>query len=195
MQDSKSCPDSHDDMMTLQEKEEECWYAMRDLKRPNAKLPGYRLLKEAHFEVFTPMRQRPAVRQGRKTLEEVPVIQDLLFVRSTRDRLDPVVERTATLQYRYGRGNGYRNPIVVPRTDMERFIHAVSTSAHPVYYLPEEITPAMYGRRIRIIGGPLDGYEGGLVTTRGSRTRRLLVELPHFLAAGVEVSPDYIMLI
>ena len=53
----------------------------------------------------------------------------------------------------------------------------------------------MYNKKIRIIGGKLDGYEGMLLTVRGSKTKRLLVELPGMLAVGVEVSPEYIKLI
>jgi hypothetical protein len=53
----------------------------------------------------------------------------------------------------------------------------------------------MYNRPIRIVGGLLDGYEGTLLTTRGSKVKRLLVEIPHLLAVGVEVDPDYIQLI
>ena len=75
---------------------------------------------------------------------------------------------------------------------MERFIHAVSVSKKTRYYLPEELTPAMFGRDIRIVGGPLDGHEGRLLTARGSKRRWLLVELPNFLTAAVEVSPEFI---
>lgn len=53
----------------------------------------------------------------------------------------------------------------------------------------------MLNRKIRIIGGQLDGYIGTLVTTRGSKTKRLLVELPMLLAAAVEVNTEYIQLI
>ena len=50
----------------------------------------------------------------------------------------------------------------------------------------------MRNRRIRIIGGPLHGYEGSLVTVRGTTVKRLLVELPMLLAAAVEVEPEFI---
>ena len=53
----------------------------------------------------------------------------------------------------------------------------------------------MYRNRIRIIGGTLDGYEGFLLTMRGSKVKRLLVELPSLLAASVEVEPEYIELL
>ena len=46
-----------------------------------------------------------------------------------------------------------------------------------------------------IVGGRLDGYEGRLKTTRGSRVKRLIVELPGLLAAGVEVDAQYIRLL
>ena len=85
--------------------------------------------------------------------------------------------------------------MVVVDAAMERFIRAVNATESPKYYLPEEITPAMYGRRIRIVGGPLNEYEGSLLTTRGSKVKRLLVELKGFLAVGVEVDPEYIQLI
>ena len=79
--------------------------------------------------------------------------------------------------------------------DVNTFVKAVSSVEQPHYYLPEEITPDMYSRRIRIVGGHLDGYEGYLLTTRGSKTKRLLVELPTLLAASVEVEPEFIQLL
>ena len=112
----------------------------------------------------------------------------------TQSKLDAVVEKTPTLQYRWLR-NTWREPMTVADTDMERFINAVNASEFPQYYLPEEVTPAMYGRKIRIIGGTLDGYEGRLMTTRGSKVKRLLVELKGFLAVGVDVNPEYIRIV
>lgn len=53
----------------------------------------------------------------------------------------------------------------------------------------------MRNRKIRIVGGPLDGYEGSLVSVRGTAAKRLLVELPMLLAAAVEVEPEYIQLL
>ena len=68
-------------------------------------------------------------------------------------------------------------------------------SDNPKFYSPDEVTPEMRNRKIRIIGGQLDGYTGTLVTTRGSKTKRLLVELPTLLAASIEVEAEYIQLI
>lgn len=61
--------------------------------------------------------------------------------------------------------------------------------------MPGEVTAAMCGRAVRIIGGPLDGYEGNLLNVRGSHIRRLIIELPRFVTAAVEISPEYIQFI
>lgn len=175
----------------MENEEKARWWAMRDLKRSNARKPAYKLLEEKKVEFFIPMRWQLVTRRGKRVREQVPFMQDLLFVHETRFNLDPLVEKSPTLQYRWLRDT-YREPMTVPDTDMERFMLAVNASDSPKYYLPEEITPAMCGRRIRIVGGTLDGYEGSLLTIRGSKVRRLLVELPGFLSVGVEVSPEYI---
>lgn len=170
------------------------WYVMRDLKRPNACLPAYELLKGLGMEVFTPMSWRLSTRGGIRVREEVPFIRDLLFVYETRKNLDAVVEKTPTFQYRWLRGT-WREPMTVDEAEMERFILAVKATEFPVYYLPEEITPAMCGRMVRIVGGPLDGYEGNLLTVRGSRVKRLLVGLKGFLSVSIEVKPEYIQFV
>ena len=103
-------------------------------------------------------------------------------------------EEISNLQYRYLRG-GYRKPMTVGHAEMNRFIHAVHSDDSPRYFLVEELTPAMYGRMIRIEGGPLDGYEGRLLSIRGSRVKRLIVEIPGLLVAAVEVDPEYIRLL
>lgn len=174
--------------------DEKHWYVMRDLKRANAKLPAYKLLRGLEIEVFVPMKWRVLTRRGVRIREEVPFMQDLLFVHEAQTSLDAVVETTPTLQYRWLRGS-WRKPMTVADADMERFICAVNATESPRYYLPEEVTAAMLGRRIRITGGLLNGYEGNLISMRGSKVKRLFVELKGFLAAGVEVNPEYIQLI
>ena len=178
----------------LNNKKEVRWFVLRDLKRANSKQPAYKLFEEKNVEYFIPMKSKLVVVKGKQIRKEVPCIPDLLFVHDSREVLDPIIDEVPTVQYRWVR-NKYREPMVVSDAEMERFIHAVSVSGIPKYYLPEEITPAMLNRKIRIVGGPLDGYEGTLLTLRGSKVKRLLVEIPGLLLAGVEVNPDYIQFI
>ena len=85
--------------------------------------------------------------------------------------------------------------MIIADKEMERFIRAVSSVEAPRYYLPGEITPAMYGHKIRIIGGPLDGCEGQLLKIRGSRVKRLIIEIPGLIVASVEIAPEYIQML
>lgn len=167
------------------------WYAMRDLSRRHAKDPAYVLLTAMGFEVFTPMTRRLVIEKGQRRSKEEPFMQDLLFVRDTRERLNPAVDKIENLQYRYIRG-GYCEPMVVPDADMARFIHAVRSSRLPRFFRPDEVTQDMRGHYVRIIGSALDGYEGHLITIKGSRYKRLMVVLPNLLTVAVEVQPEYI---
>lgn len=172
---------------------EKKWYVLRDLKRHNAKEHAWQQLSEKEkMEVFTPKKWVIRMEKGKRTPKEVALIPDLLFVHETKDTLDPVILRTEMLQYRFRKYGAPNEPMVVPDAEMERFIKVVESSESPKFYTIEEITAEMHRRRIRIVGGGLDGCEGFLLTTRGSKKKRLLVEIQDFVAASVEVNPDFI---
>ena len=171
------------------------WYVLRDMLRANARQTAYEQLLEAGYEVFTPMRWEVVHHNdGSRTRRRIPVLSDLLFINTTREIFDPHLRRIPSLQYRYVRGL-QATPMVVREADMRMFISAVSSSADPRYYMPEEVSAEMCGRRIRIVGGPLDGYEGNLLKVRGSKTKRLLVNLTGLITAAVEIEPEYIQLV
>ena len=177
------------------ESSEKHWFVMRDLKRRNSNTLAIHELANAGLEVFTPMTQMIMTIGGRRQKREVPVIQDLLFVHETKETLDPFVARYLTLQYRYAPGRKQNEPMTVRNEEMEKFIFAVGHTETPAYYQPDELTNAMYGKKVRIVGGMLDGYEGRLLSVKGMRKRRLIVELPGLLTAAVEVEPEYIKII
>lgn len=168
---------------------------MRDLKRRNSKVLAIHELAELGLEVFTPMTQIVISVAGRRQRRDVPVIQDLLFVHAAKDELDVHVAKMPTLQYRYQRGHSANDPMTVRSADMDRFIRAINNSASALYYQPGELTNAMYGKAVRIVGGPFDNFEGRLLSVKGMRKRRIIVELPNLIAAAVEVEPDFIQLL
>ena len=86
---------------------EKHWYALRDLKRWNALLPAYKQLDQLGIEIFTPMHWRMFKKNGKQIRKEVPVVQNLLFAYDTRQRLDPIIAETPTLQYRYKKGGKF----------------------------------------------------------------------------------------
>lgn len=170
------------------------WYVMRDLKRTNASTPAWKMLSEIGFEVFTPIQWKLNIKGGKRIKREVAVIPDLLFVYSDRNSLDAIVRKTPTLQYRFLK-NQYLKPMTVREIEMGRFINAIKNSEKVNYYSPEEVSSILKGKTVRIIGGPMNGYEGRLLTTKGSKVKRLLVEIPNLLSAGIEVQPEYIEVI
>lgn len=167
------------------------WYVLRDLKRANAKRFNWQYLRDCGFEVFTPMRRIILLQSGKRVRKEVPVISDLLFVFSSKSDLDPFIEKTPTLQYRYLK-HRYMTPMTVSDADMRTFIKGTENLERVIYYTPEEIPDSIIGKPARVIGGPLNGYEGKILSIRGSKVRRLLVELPGIITAGVEVNPEFI---
>lgn len=188
-------PDMQETMQSVKETTElRQWFVMRDLKRGNAKQPAYKLLGELKIRFFTPMVWKLRIRQGKRVRQQVPFMPDLLFVYDSRKVLDPLVEQIATLQYHFVKG-GNHQPMTVRNADMERFIRAVDAMNNPCFYTPEEINPDMLGKKVRIVGGLLDGYEGCLQKMQGSRIKRLFVELPNLLTAAVEVQPEFIQVL
>lgn len=171
------------------------WYVMRDLRRANAKEHAVDILAARGYEVFTPLVVRTKKVGAQKVTVKRPFITDLLFVHATRMALDPVVSELDFLQYRFVRGGRMGEVMQVREDEMQAFMRAVSSDAPFQYFKPEEVSPAMYGKKIRIVGGTLDGLEGRLMSRRGSKVRRLLVDMGGLLSAGVEVEPEYIQLV
>ena len=168
------------------------WFVMRDLTRPNALLPAWKRLGADGFEVFTPMVWKVMQRGRKRSRVQTPLIHDLLFVHSDREALDPKVARIPTLQYRFLKGAGYCQPMTVDEKEMERFMLAVANDKSPRFYAPGEITDSMIGRKVRIVGGPLNGFTGNLLSVKGMRTKRLIISLSGMFSAAVEVENDFI---
>ncbi len=171
-----------------------CWFVMRDRTPAIAKQRAYQTLPNDGFEVFVPLQQKIKTEKGRRIRVEVPVIPDLLFVHSTKEILDPIVDKVRSLRFRYAKGNPV--PMYVSESAMQQFIDAVKSSTDVQYYSPEEITPSMYGHKVRVMGGRLQDKEGYILATRGRNSKkRLILELPGLLAATVVVEKEHIQLI
>ena len=179
---------------------EDRWYVLRDLARPNAKNPAYKQLQEMpELEgcVFIPMKQRRFVEFGKHVVRLIPYMHDLVFVHKPRETLDPIIKKMDLLQYRYVRGGKQYEAMSVRHKDFEKFRDAVNTANNNVeYYSFDEVRPEIYGSRIRIIGGRLDGFEGRLMTKKGSKFKRLLIDLQECnLSAAILVESEYIQVL
>ena len=184
--------------MGAEKTSEDRWYVLRDLARPNAKQPAYKQLQampEMADSVFIPMKQRVFTEFGKRVVRFVPYMPDLLFVHKSKKELDPIVHDIELLQYRYVRGGKQFEAMSVRAQDFEKFKDAVEQTDNVEYYSYEEVSPQIYGKQIRIIGGRLNGFEGRLMSKRGSKFKRLLVDLRECnLAAAIQVESEFIQL-
>ena len=99
------------------------------------------------------------------------------------------------LQYRYVRGGKQFEAMSVRAEGFKKFKDAVEQTDNVEYYSYEEVSPQIYGKQIRIIGGCLNGFEGRLISKKGSKFKRLLVDLWECnLAAAIQVESEFIQL-
>ena len=178
---------------------EDRWYVLRDLARPNAKNPAYKQLQampEMKDCVFVPLKQRVFVEFGKRVVRFIPYMPDLVFVHKSREELDPIVRKMELLQYRYVRGGKRDEAMSVRHKDFEVFRRAVEQTDNVEYFSYEEVSPRLYGKQIRIIGGCLNGFEGRLMSKRGSKCKRLLIDLQECnLSAAIQVESEFIQLL
>ena len=177
---------AQDALSPKKEDEPLVWYVLRDLKRHNAKKPGHVYLSENDVEVFLPTRWERVIVKGKSKREKVPAVAGLLFAHSRKSTLNELLRVMPTLQFRYLRG-GYQKLMTVRDTEMKNFIRAVEGCDDVAYHTTEEVSALSVGKDVRIIGGPLDGVEGKIVNVRGSHKKRIMVSIPNFIAAVVEV--------
>lgn len=117
--------------------ESEQWFIMSSLKRSHSKSAAYKQLIDKQYKVFTPLKWRLRIsKEGKRIREQVPFIQDLLFVYGKKSEIDQIVHRYPTLQFRFRKG-GYRIPMVVSDAEMEEFMFAIENS-NQLHSFPEK---------------------------------------------------------
>ncbi len=162
------------------------WFAMRATF--SRAMLAKRALEERSIENYLPMHYDVVVdRRGHKTKELVPVISNIIFVRTTKAIIQEAKKDILWLQYLTFPHEGRNRPIVVPNKQMEDFIAVTSRTQSKVLYLnPAEIN-LQKGTRVRIIGGPFDNVEGLFINSRGAGKKKLIVEIPGIIAAKSEI--------
>ncbi len=159
----------------------QAWYPIRVTYSREMKLKAY--LDSVGVENFLPMHYviGTGIHAGRKRL--IPIIHNLLFVRSSRVVLDEL-KRTnmvaSTMRYIIDKTT--RQPLVVPEEQMRNFIAVSGTYDEQLIYLSEEEINLRRGDRVRITGGAFAGVEGELLRIRGDR--RVVVRLDGFFAVA-----------
>ena len=138
-----------------------------------------------HRELY-PMRYEYVVRKERRLRKLVPAVHNLVFVRSTRERMDEIKNRPGmNIPVRYIMDRETRRPIVIPDSQMRSFIAVSGTYDQAVLYLEPTELNLSQGTRVRITGGIFEGVEGVFVRVR--HDRRVVVNIEGVMAVATRL--------
>ena len=161
--------------------ESEEWFAMSATFGRALKAKDF--LESHSVPCFIPMKYEVVSdsKHGKKR-QLIPAINNLLFVYTTRSRIQTLKAGVDYLQYLTRIEGSRRIPIVVPERQMEQFITVCNTYNEKLVYLnPDEINLDK-GTPVQIIGGAFDGIEGIFVKIEGVRSRRVVLHVPGITA-------------
>lgn len=166
------------------------WFAMSSPYRRELKARDF--LKSKGVECFVPMRYAlTEKRNGIKNRQLVPAIHNLIFVRTTNERIKSLKQGVDFLQYLTRPENGKNVPVTVPDREMQQFITVTEKSNEELIYLNPEEIDLKKGTRVRVHGGAFDGTTGMFIKIRGKRNKRVVIELEGLTAVALaEIKPD-----
>ena len=122
----------------------------------------------------------------------VPAIHNLVFVRTSRSRIDAIKEtRGILLPIRYIMDRECHSPIVVPDSQMRSFMAVSGNYDQAVLYFEPSELSIRKGTRVRITGGIFAGVEGEFVRVRNDR--RVVVSIEGVMAVATTfVHPSFV---
>ena len=177
------------------------WFPMRVTYSREMKVKAE--LDRLGIECFVPMMYRlvEVLKDGFSDLrkhgetelrkELVPAINNLIFVRSTQERISGLKtsnEVLEPLRYMMDRTAGREHEIMtVADRQMENFLRVASMTDESVMFLDETSIVGEEGKRVRIMGGAFEGVEG--VIRRVKRCKRVVVEIEGVMSVAVAWVP------
>ena len=183
------------------------WFPMRVTYQREMKVKAE--LDRLGIECFVPMRYRivESRNQGTTELQRgmntnltndtnirrelVPAINNLIFVRSTQERISGLKasnEVLEPLRYMMDRTASQEHAIMtVGDREMENFMRVASRTDDSVMFLDEETVVGKEGKRVEIMGGAFEGVTG--VIRRIKRCKRVVVELEGIASVAIAFVP------
>lgn len=166
------------------------WFPMRITY--NRELKIKKLLDEMNIENFVPMRfDYVNTREGKKKMM-IPAIRNLVFVRSSQERLTDLKMSKAEFEpmryiTRQSLDNGQHEIIVVPDKQMNDFIKVASAPADQFMVLDNNDYINKIGKRVEITEGYFAGVEG--IIKRIKRNKHVVVQIEGVAAVAIAFVP------
>ena len=169
------------------------WFPMRVTYQREMKVKAE--LDRLGIENFLPMRYKVVESQsdGDAELrrELVPAINNLIFVRSTQERVSELKQTNEVLEplrYMMDRTASLEHAIMtVADREMENFMRVASRTDDSVMFLDEETVVGKEGKRVEIMGGVFEGVTG--VIRRVKRCKRVVVEIEGVASVAIAYVP------
>ena len=169
------------------------WFPMRVTYQREMKVKAE--LDRLGIENFVPMRYKVVESQNdgdtelRRVL--VPAINNLIFVRSTQERVSELKRRNEVLEpLRYMMGHtaaSEHSIMTVADRKMENFMRVASRTDDSVMFLDNETVVGKEGKRVEIMGGAFEGVTG--VIRRVKRCKRVVVEIEGVASVAIAYVP------
>ena len=164
------------------------WFPMRVTYQREMKVKTE--LDRLGIESFVPMMYK-VVDGDMPQLELVPAISNLIFVRSTQERISGLKSSNKTLEpLRYMIDQTAQQPhtiMTVPDRQMQNFMRVASKTDDSVMFLDDESVVGKEGKRVEIIGGAFEGVTG--VIRRVKRCKRVVVEIEGVASVAIAFVP------
>ena len=169
------------------------WFPMRVTYQREMKVKAE--LDRLGIENFVPMRYKVVESQNdgdtelRRVL--VPAINNLIFVRSTQERVSELKRRNEVLEpLRYMMDHtaaSEHSIMTVADRKMENFMRVASRTDDSVMFLDNETVVGKEGKRVEIMSGAFEGVTG--VIRRVKRCKRVVVEIEGVASVAIAWVP------
>lgn len=170
-----------------------CWFAMRATYGRN--ILAQKELSLSGIDSFVPMRTSVVVVKGKRKKVLSPVIKDLVFVFTSRNKIQSAKANIPYLHYVTCSVDGKNVPVVVPDYQMKNFIAVTSAADESMLFLMNPDLNFVKGDRVRIMEGQFSGCEGYFLKVKGVRNRRFVVALDNIIAVSIEIPAKFVELI
>jgi transcription antitermination factor NusG len=168
------------------------WYVLFAANGKVVKIKPY--LEEASIEHFFPLYYAERKIRGTNRHKRVllPVLGNLIFVKSSKDTLDPILkearQKLSISSDLYYRDFGDKKIIIIPEYQMQNFIAVAGNEHEQVIYLSNEEVNLKKGTKVRITGGVFEGVEGIFMRVKGDK--RLVVSIPNLFSVATAFIPS-----
>jgi len=166
------------------------WFPMRVTYQREMKVKAE--LDRLGIESFVPMTYKVVDADTDNPCRKlVPAIRNLIFVRSTQERISHLKSSNEALEpLRYMIDNTAEEAhtiMTIPDKQMQNFMRVTSKSDDSVMFLDDESVVGKEGKRVEIIGGAFEGVTG--VIRRVKRCKRVVVEIEGVASVAIAFVP------